>query len=82
VKKLTYLDVTAKRLTRAYLTALKRAVTNQLAAAAVSAGFTMPLRRFVRGPLAGWQVFVKVVRFDEAKLAKHPLSGGLPRGQP
>lgn len=49
----------------------------ELLATMESAGFLIPPRYLVKTPRAGLQVFVKLVRFDEALLAKHPDTGGL-----
>ena len=50
-----------------------------LSASAVSAGFIVPqgLKKQKKGERAGVQVFVKVIRYSDAMLARFPFSGGL-----
>ena len=51
----------------------------EMTARVVSAGFVLPPKRAIgRGvDRAGFQVFVKVCRYDEARLKADPESGGL-----
>lgn len=62
---------------RAYTRAIHNLTNDKSAnASAVSAGFSVDETK-PKGEREGYQVFVKVIRFSEKRLAKHPESGGL-----
>ncbi len=64
-------------LVRAYSKAAKKLRSDQaMTASAVSAGFIFPLGQ-KRGKRKGYQVFVKVSRYDDEVRKANPLSGGL-----
>jgi len=65
---------TGNAVLRAYNRAAKVVASEKLLATRQSAGFIMPAT-MPNGE--GYQVFVQLVRFSEAKLKKTPISGGL-----
>lgn len=68
---------TGNALLRAYSKAAKNLTSDEaMSASAVSAGFIIPNGQ-KRGKRKGFQVFVKVCRYNEELLEKKPMSGGL-----
>lgn len=72
-----YKIATGNALLRAYSAAAERVARDRrLKTASTSAGFIIPDGQPC-GPKSGFQVFVKIIRYDERLLKKKPLSGGL-----
>lgn len=67
---------TGNNLLRAYNRAAKRIKDDNLTSAATSAGFIIPAGQ-KRGQRKGWQIFVMLIAYSDAKLAKNRCSGGL-----
>lgn len=68
---------TGNAVLRAYSRALKRLMEDdKMTASAVSAGMLFGPGQ-AKGAREGYQVFVKVIRYSDAKLARNPESGGL-----
>jgi len=68
---------TGNNLLKAYSKSVKRLEKDAaLTATATDAGFIIPDGQ-KRGQRTGFQVFVKVHRYDEALLKKKPATGGL-----
>lgn len=64
---------TGNAVLRAYSQAVKNVMINEMTLSSqVSAGFTIP-----NGEKNGWQVSVKVSRFDADLLEREPMTGGL-----
>jgi hypothetical protein len=63
---------------KAYRKALKTVSTDdRVSKSSSSAGFIIPDRQLRGAPKSGYQVFVTVVEYSEAKLKEFPESGGL-----
>lgn len=67
---------TKDSLWKAYWRSLNRTKDEQLTSAATSAGLILPEKQ-KRGQKEGWQVFVKLIKYSDAKLKKNEKSGGL-----
>lgn len=71
-----HLEATGDRVLRAYAKAAKRIQKDDCTKSSTSAGFIIPVGQ-PRGPKKGYQVFVTIVKYDEALLNDKPDSGGL-----
>lgn len=70
-------EVTTESLIKAYNSAIRGMDRDAgMTAKSVSAGFAIPAGQ-KRGKRRGYQVFVKVARFDEELLKSDPVTGGL-----
>lgn len=72
-----YLTATGDRVIRAYNSSIRKVQKDKdLISTEVSAGFVIPDGQ-PKGPKKGFQVFVKVCAYDEARLKAYPNTGGL-----
>lgn len=72
-----YLTATGDRVLRAYNKAVRTMERDlKMLATEHSAGFIIPDGQ-QKVPKMGFQVFVRVARYDESVLKSHPMTGGL-----
>lgn len=71
-----HLAATGDRVLRAYAKVAKRIQEDDCTKSSTSAGFIIPVDQ-PRGPKKGYQVFITLVKYDEALLKEKPESGGL-----
>lgn len=67
---------TGNAVLRAFNKCAKRICDEGLTSTTTSAGFIIPAGQ-KRGHKSGWQVFVKMIRYSDAKLKRNRNSGGL-----
>jgi hypothetical protein len=76
-KRIRYTTATGNSLLRAYAKAAKVFTTDHaVCSTEQDAGFII-VPKSLGEPATGFQVFVKICRYDEALLRRDPLSGGL-----
>lgn len=70
-------EATGDSVVRACSKTFKRIEKEGLTAASTSAGFFFPEGKQKKGFREGYQVFVKIIKYSDVRLANHPQSGGL-----
>ncbi len=74
-KRIRYRDASVATLRKAWSLAINRLIEDgRLESASSDAGFIIEAGT---KPKTGFQVFVKVSRYDESLLRSHPVTGGL-----